>query len=204
MRPNRCRITGPTSGAIYAVGTPANFAGTFTDLAGTTHTASWSFDTLTQAGTITEPSNTNPGTVSATQTFTTAGVYQVTLTVTNHCGGSDQATAIGVDQFTALVVVYDPNGGWVTGGGWINLPAGAYVTNPSLTSKANFGFVSKYQNGATVPTGNTEFQFKAGNLNFSSTVYEWLVIAGARAQYKGSGKINNAGDYRFMLTVIDG
>jgi len=55
-----------------------------------------------------------------------------------------------------------------------------------------------------VPTGQTEFQFKVANLNFHSTSYDWLVVAGARAQYKGSGSINGAGDYRFMLTAIDG
>ena len=37
----------------------------------------------------------------------------------------------------------------------------------------------------------------------SSDSYDWLVIAGARAQYKGSGTINGAGDYGFMLTAID-
>jgi hypothetical protein len=73
-----------------------------------------------------------------------------------------------------------------------------------LTGKANFGFVSKYQKGATIPSGNTEFQFKAGNLNFKSSSYEWLVIAGARAQFKGEGTINGAGNYGFMLTAIDG
>jgi hypothetical protein len=73
-----------------------------------------------------------------------------------------------------------------------------------LTGKANFGFVSKYQNGASVPTGNTEFQFKAGNLNFSSTSYEWMVVAGVRAQYKGVGTINGSGSYNFILTAIDG
>src|SRR5690349_23233267 len=76
---------------------------------------------------------------------------------------------------------------------------------PLLTGKANFGFVSRYKNGASVPTGNTEFQFKAGNLNFSSTSYEWMVIAGGKkAQYKGFGTINGGGNYRFMLTAIDG
>jgi hypothetical protein len=30
------------------------------------------------------------------------------------------------------------------------------------------------------------------------------VVAGARAQFKGSGRINNAGDYGFLLTAIDG
>ena len=56
---------------------------------------------------------------------------------------------------------------------------------------------------ATIPTGNTEFQFKAGYLNFASTSYQWLVIAGARAQYKGTGTINGQSGYEFMLTAID-
>jgi hypothetical protein len=124
------------------------------------------------------------------------GVYDVTLIVNDGTVDSELATT--------MVVVYDPNGGFVTGGGWINSPAGAYVGDPVLSGKANFGFVSKYQKGATVPSGNTEFQFHAGNLNFHSSTYEWLVVAGARAQFKGSGTINNAGNYGFLLTAIDG
>lgn len=103
-----------------------------------------------------------------------------------------------------LLAAYDPTAGYVTGGGWFNSPVGAYTANPSLTGKASFGFVSKYQNGASIPTGNTELPFRAADLNFKSTVYEWMVIAGARVQYTGSGKINGVGDYRFMLTAIDG
>jgi len=41
-------------------------------------------------------------------------------------------------------------------------------------------------------------------LNFKSTSYDWLVIAGTKAQYKGAGTINGAGNYGFMLTAIDG
>ena len=90
------------------------------------------------------------------------------------------------------------------GGGWINSPQGAYMMDPSLVGKANFGFVSKYQKGTTAPVGETEFQFKAGDLNFHSSAYEWLVIAGAKAQYKGSGTINGGGNFGFILTAIDG
>jgi hypothetical protein len=92
----------------------------------------------------------------------------------------------------------------VTGGGWIDSPAKAYTADPSLTGKANFGFVSKYQKGANVPTGVTEFQFKVADLNFHSNNYEWLVVGGARAQYKGTGTINGSGSYKFILTAIDG
>jgi len=105
----------------------------------------------------------------------------------------------------ALLAVYDPSTGFVTGGGWIDSPAGAYVADPLLKGKANFGFVSKYQKGANVPSGNTEFQFKEGNLNFSSTSFQWLVIqGGTMAQFKGTGTINGSGNYNFLVTANDG
>jgi hypothetical protein len=83
---------------------------------------------------------------------------------------------------------------------------GAYMDDPTLGGKATFGFVSKYRRGATVPDGSTEFQFRAGNLNFSSTSYQWLVVnqAGTNAQFKGCGTINGSGNYGFMLWATDG
>ena len=103
-----------------------------------------------------------------------------------------------------MVVVYDPPAGFVTGGGWIDSPAGAYTADPSLTGKANFGFVSKYKKGATVPTGNTELQFKAGSLNFHSSNYDWLVVTGSDyARFKGNGTINGSGEYKFVLWAGD-
>ena len=46
--------------------------------------------------------------------------------------------------------------------------------------------------------------FKTASFRFRSTDYDWLVVAGPRAQYKGSGTVNGAGDYGFLLTGIDG
>jgi hypothetical protein len=191
-------ITGPSSGAVYPVGAPVSFTGTFTDNAGDTHTAQWRFDSFLASASVNEAN----GQLSATYTFNSPGVYMVQLSVTDSCGNT--ATASTVSGLPAMVVIYDPNGGSVTGGGWINSPAGAYVAQPTLTGRASFGFVSKYQKGATVPTGETEFQFQVANFNFHSSSYEWLVISGARAQYKGSGTVNNAGSYGFILTAIDG
>jgi len=127
----------------------------------------------------------------------TADVYEI---IAQYAG---DATHQG-STATAFVAVYNPEGGFVTGGGWIVSPQGAYTANPTLTGRANFGFVSKYLKGATTPTGQTEFQFKVADLNFHSESYEWLVVAGAKAQYKGTGTINGVGSYRFMLTAIDG
>ena len=134
---------------------------------------------------------------SAAKTYSAPGVYTVTVLVTDEEESSAEA------RFE-YVVVYDPSAGFVTGGGWINSPAGAYVADRSLTGKANFGFVSKYQKGQSIPTGETEFQFHAAGFKFQSTIYEWLVVSGPLAQYKGSGTINGAGDYGFLLTATDG
>jgi hypothetical protein len=124
------------------------------------------------------------------------GVYNITIEAKDLAGNLTAETK----QF----VVYDPTGEFVTGGGWINSPEGAYVKDKELYGKATFSFESKYKKGANVPTGNIEFQLKAGNFNFKSTNYDWLVISGAKIQYKGSGTINGQGDYRFILTAIDG
>ena len=76
----------------------------------------------------------------------------------------------------------------------------------SLMSSVTFGFVSKYRRGSHVPEGQTEFQFKAGNLNFHSSAYDVgsLVVAGHKAQYKGVGTINGVAGFRFVLTAYDG
>ena len=58
--------------------------------------------------------------------------------------------------------------------------------------------------GATVPQGNTELRFQAGDLNFHSSSYDWLVVTGSDyARFKGWGTINGEGDYRFMLWAGD-
>ena len=49
-----------------------------------------------------------------------------------------------------------------------------------------------------------QFHFNAGNLNFESTSYEWLVISGNKAQCRGAGTINGIGGFQFSLTSIDG
>jgi len=160
-----------------------------------THTAVWDWgDSSTGSGLISEAGGN--GTVSGSHMYANPGVYVVTLTVT------DSHDAEDTESFQ-YVVVYDPAGGFVTGSGWIDSPPEALTTNPELTGKANFGFVSRYQKGASLPSGSTEFQFKAGDLSFRSTTYDWLVIAGAKAQFKGLGTVNGSGQYGFILTVTD-
>jgi YVTN family beta-propeller protein len=135
--------------------------------------------------------------VTASRTFTAAGVHTICVT-------GDDAVPLTSNEICVLLAVYDPSAGFVTGGGWIDSPAGAYVLDPVLFGKATFGFVSKYKKGQSTPDGNTQFQFHAAGMKFKSVSYDWLVIAGKRAQYKGVGTINGAGNYGFMLFGIDG
>jgi len=184
------------SSNLVSVGTAVNASVSFTDSdKRDTHTASWDWgDGSTSSGAVTEAGGA--GTISGSHAYGTPGVYTVLVTV-----GDGYGTDTAIYQF---VVVYDPNGGFVTGGGWINSVAGAYKADTSLAGKATFGFIAKYQKGANMPVGNTEFQFKVGNLNFKSTSYEWLVVAGTKAQFKGVGTINGEGSYKFMITADDG
>ena len=135
-------------------------------------------------------------TVNSTHNYSKAGVYTINLTIKDDDAGNDS-------MIFQYIVVYDSSGGFVTGGGWIDSPEGAYTPDPNLTGKANFGFVSKYKKGQQNPIGNTEFQFHAADMNFHSDSYGWLVIAGHKAMYKGNGTINGTGNYGFMISAID-
>jgi len=137
------------------------------------------------------------GSASGSHAYAAAGVYTLTLTVTDKDGGSGRS----VFQF---VVVFNPLGGFVTGGGWIFSPPGAYPTAPNLTGKATFGFVSKYPKNAITPEGSMEFDFHIGSLRFRSTSYDWLVVSTSKVRFKGSGTINGAGDFAFLVSAVDG
>ncbi|MGH7637927.1 MAG: hypothetical protein ACREOK_09770, partial [Gemmatimonadaceae bacterium] len=186
--------------APLALGTAASITAAFTDGNPTDdHTATIDWDGSATTGSVSQSAGS--GTVSGQNAFAAPGVYTVSVTVSD---GELSGTRSSSEDAPAYIVVYDPSAGFVTGGGWIMSPEGAYAGDPTLTGKATFGFVSRYARGATTPSGNTEFQFSAGDLRFKSSSYEWLVTAGARAQFKGTGEINGVPGYGFLLTAIDG
>jgi PKD repeat protein len=184
-------LTGPPG--PVALGTAAAIGVAFSD-AGTldSHFCSFSWDDTTTSSVVA----TN-GSCSASHTYTAAGVYTVLISVTDDDTGS-------ISSKFEFLVVYDPTAGFVTGAGQINSPAGAYVADAALAGKATFGFASKYHRGAAVPSGETEFRFHVANFSFQSTDYQWLVVSGPKAQFKGSGRVNGANGYTFLITATDG
>jgi hypothetical protein len=192
-------ITAPENGALYPANSTINLGASLTDPS--------SLDQLTCSVNWADGSS-GPGTLSAgvclaSHVYTAAGIYTIQVT------GADDDT--GTKSANLMVIVYDPTAGFVTGGGWIFSTAGAYKLDESLAGKANFGFVSKYRKGTTVPTGDTAFEFDTAGLAFASQSYDWLVVnqGGTNAQFKGTGLINgmldpNGNAYKFMVWANDG
>jgi sugar lactone lactonase YvrE len=180
-------ITSPVPYGVYAVNSGQTFSFTVTDNMDPNPTVT---------ATVTNNQGISCNVNSGDSLPSVSGVWQFTVSATDEAGLSSTQTV--------SFVTYDSSGGFVTGGGWFNSLAGAYTADLSLAGKANFGFVSKYHKGASVPDGQTEFQLNVGNLNFHSSSYDWLVVNGAKAQFKGSGTINGDGAYGFILTAIDG
>jgi probable HAF family extracellular repeat protein len=186
-----------------AIGVSAAVSASFTDAnTSDTHTSIIDWGDGTSSAAVVSSAG-GDGTVDAAHSYSAAGVYTVSVRVTD-LGLLTGSRSSADDGSAIYLVIYDASAGYVAGHGSIGSPAGAYAQNPTATGKASFGFVSKYARGATIPSGDTQFQFTAGRFQFESTSYEWLVIAGARAKYKGSGTINNGGNYRFLLTAVDG
>lgn len=110
--------------------------------------------------------------------------------------------SLGCLDFTskAIIVVYNPEDGFATGGGWI-VPA-ADGLNTHTNVRANFGFNAKYQRGSS--TGHLEFRYSDGYIDLKSTSIELLVITGGKiAQFKGWAKVNGQDGNWFFVKAID-
>lgn len=193
----------PSVGAIVApagpvaVGAPANTAASFTDPGILdTHTALWAWgDGTTSAGVVSESNGS--GSVTGSHAYAAAGIYTVSLTVTDKEGAATTVTY-------QSIVVYDPAAGRVTGGGWINSPAGAFVANPAVAGKLHVNAEVRYETGASLPSGQVKVKFQAAGLDFAGTAIDWMVVSGGTAQIQAVGTINGGGSYRVLLTIGDG
>jgi hypothetical protein len=121
------------------------------------------------------------------------GVYTIRVSVS-----SDDCFCLyqGSDVYATLAV-YDPTGGFATGGGW-------YVADDEVTGisgSANFGFNVKYKKDAS--TGNLEFQFQTGSIDLKSTSIDWIVMSERNAQFAGQGRLKGTYGYYFRVIAKD-
>ena len=135
---------------------------------------------------------------SSACSFSSAGVYSIRLTVRDKDGGSDTKLS------SAPIVVFDPAGGRLTGGGWVASPTGAVAFAPTAAGKLTFSLNARYEPGSSIPTGKAELNLTVGKLEFRSTSLDWLVATEASAQVQGRGTVNGSGDYAFSVVAMDG
>ncbi len=192
--------------AVIPIGSTASATAVLTDpgeLGG--HVANWDWGDGTGSTGEIPVSATDSATITGNHVYAAPGVYTVAISVTDPSGQSASTSFL-------YVVVYDPNGSFATGGGWI-VPGGASSDPgdilPGLdgASKANFGFTIKYQNGASaVPGGSLTFHYKTGDLDLSSTGFDWLVVTNQNwAKFRGLAKIQGStGEYPFRVDARDG
>lgn len=157
-----------------------------------THTAQFDWgDGSSTAGAVTETDGS--GGATGSHVYGAPGSYVVTVTVWDDDGASDTAVL-------GEVFVFDPDD-FVTGGGWVSSPAGAWVDRPDNTGKATFGFVVRYDKSWAV-RGSLEFQIHKG-LNLHATSFDYLLISDGVAVFEGSGKVNGESGYSFRVVASD-
>jgi hypothetical protein len=81
----------------------------------------------------------------------------------------------------------------VTGGGNLDLADG----------KITFGFVVKYSNGESAPSGNLTFKDHGSNLDLKATSFNLLFIQASHAVITGFATVNDQSNVPFILSVDD-
>jgi hypothetical protein len=124
--------------------------------------------------------------VAGSHVFTAAGVYPVTLTVT------DEEGRVGFDL--EYVAVVDPGAGFVTGEGTLPSPAGDFY----------FQLDAKYDKKKGNLKGQAVIALEAAAMSFTSDSLDWLAVAPTgMAHLQGTGILNGKGGYYFLLTLFD-
>jgi len=118
------------------------------------------------------------------------GVYTLVVTATDNAGNTNESDPV-------FFVVYDPDGGFATGGGWFYPDSDSTLPD----GRANFGFTAKYKDDSS--TGKLNFQSRDANIKLKSTSIDWLTISAVSAQFQGTGTINGEGLYTFRVQVKD-
>jgi PKD repeat protein len=124
---------------------------------------------------------------TTTHTYTAAGTYRATLTVTDN----DGETA-STERFIEVAEPTQPGVLKVTGGGSI----------PSGGGEANFGFNVKKPLGGS-PSGHLSYDDKGRRVKVGSESVTSLSVSGNRATFGGACKVNKVSGFTYTVEVVD-
>ncbi|HET7801418.1 MAG TPA: ExeM/NucH family extracellular endonuclease, partial [Humibacillus xanthopallidus] len=99
----------------------------------------------------------------------------------------------------------DDAAGFVTGGGFIQSPAGALVADPTRAGKGAFQIDLDYAAGATHPTGSFVYSLGGAGTPFSltGTSFDFLVIRAEAARFSGAATVNGSAGFTYTVDVLD-
>lgn len=136
---------------------------------------------------ITDPS----GTVKVAIKDLPVGIYYVTIKLYgDNCRYKDS----GISK---VIVVYDPKGGFASGGGWVE----SHDEVAGQSGRAKFSLNARYKRDESM--GSLRFQFIMEDMYLRSSKIDWLVIIGDYAYMQGQGKVNGEEGYTFRAIVND-
>ena len=91
----------------------------------------------------------------------------------------------------------------VIGAGWMDSNQGAYQLDKASCDKLFFEFHMIDRGLMYQPSGKVTIRYPQANLTFKSNCCDWLLLDNRTATLTGTGKINNHGNFGFMLIAND-
>jgi predicted extracellular nuclease len=160
-----------------------------------TQRALWAWgDGRTAAGQV---AGVGVGSVAGTVAWSQAGLYRLSLTLTD----KDGAQAVASHE----VAVYDP-AGQAQADGTLALPPGVWLPGPGVSGLLELRLSAAYGSaggGAAVarPVGAAEVRFAAAALQVESTALRWLVVRDGVAMLEGAAQVNGLAGHRLRVTL---
>ncbi len=87
--------------------------------------------------------------------------------------------------------------------GWLNSMPGDYQADKGLCNKMFFEMHMIDRGAAYLPAGKVTLRYPAANLTFKSDNCDWLLLQNKIATLTGSGKINNQGNFGYLVVAED-